>query len=380
MRQRMKKDTKASLKLLFADYKMENISSFIVSAVIAFFIATIALHDIIVSKDIGRLALIYSATSVFRWRSYQLILWYKRYLLDNRNEIVDTQKQLITPHALERKTGSKKLTPEDNTINIKDIRFSYPKIKDVTTLGAEKETNERGNEVIKGITTTINPGEITVVAGTSGEGKTTLMSLIRHDYDLTSGSIKLGTKTLTALSDNEINKQIAFVDQNVHFFDQTLLYNLKYFKENASEEELQKALDSAGLTEDILNLKDGVYHRIGQDGRALSGGQRQRLALARIFLTDRPIMILDEPTTGLDQVLSFKVMKTLKEKAKNKTVLLVTHNPTEIALADRVIVIKDGKIESDGTPLDLIETSTFLKSSLTKQDILSKQKLFSKIA
>jgi ABC-type transport system involved in cytochrome bd biosynthesis fused ATPase/permease subunit len=158
------------------------------------------------------------------------------------------------------------------------------------------------------------------------------------------------------------------------------LYNLKYFKENASEEELQKALDSAGLTEDILNLKDGVYHRIGQDGRALSGGQRQRLALARIFLTDRPIMILDEPTTGLDQVLSFKVMKTLKEKAKNKTVLLVTHNPTEIALADRVIVIKDGQIESDGTPLDLIETSPFLKSSLTKQDILSKQKLFSKIA
>ena len=158
------------------------------------------------------------------------------------------------------------------------------------------------------------------------------------------------------------------------------MYNLKYFKENASEEELQKALDSAGLTEDILNLKDGVYHRIGQDGRALSGGQRQRLALARIFLTDRPIMILDEPTTGLDQVLSFKVMKTLKEKAKNKTVLLVTHNPTEIALADRVIVIKDGQIESDGTPLDLIETSPFLKSSLTKQDILSKQKLFSKIA
>ena len=89
-------------------------------------------------------------------------------------------------------------------------------------------------------------------------------------------------------------------------------------------------------------------------------------------------MILDEPTTGLDQVLSFKIMKTLKEKAKDKTVLLVTHNPTEIALADREIIIKNGKIESDGTPLELIETSPFLKSSLTKQDIISKQKLFSK--
>ena len=158
------------------------------------------------------------------------------------------------------------------------------------------------------------------------------------------------------------------------------MHNLKYFNEKATEAEVEKALDASGLTKDVSNLKDGVYHKIGRNGSALSGGQRQRLALARIFLTDRPIMILDEPTTGLDQVLSFKVMKTLKEKAKNKTVLLVTHNPTEIALADRVIVIKDGQIESEGTPLDLIEISTFLKSSLTKQDILSKQKLFSKIA
>ena len=94
------------------------------------------------------------------------------------------------------------------------------------------------------------------------------MSLIRHDYDLTAGKIKLGNKDLTTLKDEEINKQIAFVDQNVHFFDQTLLYNLKYFKENASIEELNKALDSAGLTEDISNLKDGLHHRIGQDGCA----------------------------------------------------------------------------------------------------------------
>ena len=380
MKARMAKDTKISLKVLFAEYKINNISSFILNMILAIFIAIIALNDVIETKEIGRFALIYSATSVFRWRSYQLIQWYKKYILDYRNEIVDTQKQLVTPHALERKTGSKKLTIKDNAITLKDIHFSYPKIKDVTTLVCEKEHIERGNDVIKGISTTINSGEITVIAGTSGEGKTTLMSLIRHDYDLTAGKIKLGNKDLTTLKDEEINKQIAFVDQNVHFFDQTLLYNLKYFKENASIEELNKALDSAGLTEDISNLKDGLHHRIGQDGCALSGGQRQRLALARIFLINRPIMILDEPTTGLDQVLSFKIMKTLKEKAKDKTVLLVTHNPTEIALADRVIVIKDGQIESDGTPLDLIETSPFLKSSLTKQDIISKQKLFSKIA
>lgn len=380
MKTRMAKDAKISLKVFFAEFKINNISSFIINVILAIFIAIIALNDVVETKEIGRFALIYSATSIFRLRSYQLIQWYKKYILDYRNEIVDTQKQLVTPHALEHKTGGEILTSKDNQIVLKNIRFSYPKIKDVTTLGCEKENIDRGFEVIKGISTTINPGEITVIAGTSGEGKSTLMSLIRHDYDLSSGSIKLGSKDLTTISDESINKQIAFIDQNVHFFDQTLLYNLKYFKENATDEELTNALDSAGLTEDIANLKDGLYHKIGQDGRALSGGQRQRLALARIFLTDRPIMILDEPTTGLDQVLSFKIMKTLKEKAKDKTVLLVTHNPTEIALADRVIVIKNGKIESDGKPFDLIEISPFLKSSLTKQDIISKNKLFSKIA
>ena len=334
-------------------------------------------YDIINTKDIGRFALITSALHQFRWSTASLSSIYTE-MASSRNMVVDFKKKLATPKALNRKTGDEILLPSDNIISIKKAKFSYPKIKDITIFG--DEIIERGVDVIKGISTQIKPGEITAIIGTSGQGKTTMLNLIRHDYDLVSGSIKLGSKDITSLSDDEINKQISFIDQRVQFFDTTLLHNLKYFNEKATEDEVKKALDSAGLTEDISNLKDGVYHKIGRNGSALSGGQRQRLALARIFLTDRPIMILDEPTTGLDQVLSFKIMKTLKEKAKDKTVLLVTHNPTEIALADRVIVIKDGQIESDGTPLELIETSPFLKSSLTKQDILSKQKLFSKIA
>lgn len=374
---RHNKLAQAQIKAVYIDkrnkFNLQMFSDLIFSAIVCVY----AICDIIKTGNIGRFALITSATNNIRAR-FSTFSWVYNGFINARNQYIDTKKILETPHALERKTGPQTLTPKDNKITLNNIRFSYPKIKDVTTFG--KEVIERGNDVIKGISTTINPGEITVIAGTSGEGKTTLMSLIRHDYDTTSGTIKIGSKNVTSLSDDVINAQIAFIDQNVHFFDQTLLYNLKYFKQNASQEELKKALDSAGLTADISNLKDGINHKIGRDGRALSGGQRQRLALARIFLTDRPIMILDEPTTGLDQVLSFKIMKTLKEKVKNKTILLVTHNPTEIALADRVIIIKNGQIESDGAPLDLIETSPFLKSSITKQDILSKQKLFSKIS
>lgn len=135
-------------------------------------------------------------------------------------------------------------------------------------------------------------------------------------------------------------------------------------------------MDAAGLTEDIAHFEGGLDYKIGINGNKLSGGQRQRLALARTFLTNRPIVIMDEPTTGLDQVMSFQIMKALKELAKDKTVLLVTHNPTEIALADRVLIIKGKHIVADGEPLNLIENTSFLKSAMTRQDILSKKELF----
>ncbi len=355
------------------EFTLQGVVNFLSTAIIVYFI----IYDIINTKDIGRFALISSATGQFRFNFEDLSKSYTQ-ISSNRNKIVDLEKKLELPKALERKIGNDILQRIDDTITINNAEFSYPKIKDITMFGEEKI--ERGAIVINGISTKIKKGGITAIVGASGQGKSTLLSLIRHDYDLNSGSIKLGDKDITDLSDDVINKQIAFIEQRVQFFDNTLLYNLKYFNEQATDEEVKKALDSAGLIEDISRFKDGLYHRVGQQGRALSGGQRQRLALARIFLTDRPIMILDEPTTGLDQVLSFKVMNTLKEKAKNKTVLLVTHNPTEIALADRVIVIKNGQIENDGTPLELVQNSPFIKACLTKQDIISKQKLFSKIA
>ncbi|MBR2273508.1 MAG: ABC transporter ATP-binding protein [Alphaproteobacteria bacterium] len=364
------------IKVMFAETRNSLAGFYVGEIVVSLLAAFLAVADILKTGDIGRFALIsgaiyYMTNSISTIRHIYLNLCVK-----SRNTIVDTEKQLVTPKALIRKCGDKELSQNDNKIVLKNVEFAYPKIKDVTKIDDDKGEIERGEEVLHNVSLEIKKGGVTVIAGMSGHGKSTLMSLIRHDYDVTGGEILLGGINVQELSDEAINKQIAFVDQNVHFFDNTLLYNVKYFNQNASDKEVQDALEAAGLTKDIARFKDGVFHKIGQDGLALSGGQRQRLALARTFLADRPIVIMDEPTTGLDQVLSFKVMKALQKLGKTKTVLLVTHNPTEIALADRVLVVNKGKIVADGKPTELIETSEFLKKSMTKQDIISKQKLF----
>lgn len=375
---RMNQATKIYLKVLSADRRILKILENFLLIVSAIAIGVVSYNEIVQTGDIGKFALIYGAAFGLENALTSMIFHYNEQLVRLRNEIVDTEKQLVTPKALERTVANEKVDVKENKIELKNVKFSYPKTKDVTKLGLASEEVIRGEIVLKGVNLEIVSGGITVIAGMSGQGKSTLMNLIRHDYDVTAGEILLGGVNVQKLSDEAISQQIAFIDQNVHFFDNTLLYNLKYFKESASDEEVQRVLKAVGLEEDVARFKDGLFRKIGQDGKALSGGQRQRLALARIFLTNRPIIIMDEPTTGLDQVLSFKIMKALKELAQTKTVLLVTHNPTEIALADRVLVVQDGKIVADGTPMKLIETSQFLARCMTKQDVLSKQELFTK--
>ncbi|MBP5698350.1 MAG: ABC transporter ATP-binding protein [Alphaproteobacteria bacterium] len=368
--------TRNEIKVMFAEAK-NSLAGFCVGEIMVSLLAAfLAVADILKTGDIGRFALISGAIYYMTGSISTIRHIYLEICVKCRNTIVDTEKQLITPKAIIRKCGENELDEKNNQITLKKVEFAYPKIKDITKIEQNTDKIERGEEVLRDISLEIKKGGVTVIAGTSGQGKSTLMSIFRHYYYVTDGEILLGKENVQNLSDKVINKQIAFVDQNVHFFDNTLLYNVKYFNQNASEEEVQRVLTAVGLSKDVARFKDGVYHRIGQDGRALSGGQRQRLALARTFLTDRPIVIMDEPTTGLDQVLSFKVMKSLRQLAKMKTVILVTHNPTEIALADRVLIVQKGKIVADGEPMKLIETSDFLKKSMTKQDIISKQQLF----
>lgn len=381
MRNRLDKSSKITQKINYAKGKAHLKMSTAVNVGLQGLIMAAICADVVKTGDIGRFVLISSSS----WRmlsSGNMLseLWTQ--LSAEKHRLIDTSRKLITPKELARDTGNEKLSAENTKISLYNVSFAYPKIKDITDLKLAEGENrngeiKRGEDVLKNVNIEFDKGRLTAVVGQSGQGKSTLMSLIRHDYDAQEGAVFIGDKNVQDLSDEEINAQIAFVDQKVHFFDDSIGYNLKYFNPNATKDEILTACRLAGIDKDILKFEDGLNHKIGQDGSALSGGQMQRLALARVFLTDKPVVIMDEPTTGLDPKLSMQVIKALKELAKDKTVIMVTHNPTEIALADRCVVVENGNVSADGKPIDLVKTSEFLKQTLTKADIENKRRLYS---
>ena len=348
----------------------------VVNVVMQAVITGAAVYDVWRTGDIGKFALINGASwQALNSGSTLSNVWSS--IQGAVQSIIDTEKKLITPVGLEREIGDKILSRDDTKIRVENATFAYPEVGDVTNNINEEKEVKKGKNVLENVSIEFDKGKLTAVIGTSGHGKSTLMNLIRHDYDLDSGKIFIGNKEIREISDDELNAHISFVEQKVHFFDNTLEYNLKYFKPDATIEELEAAIEKAGLKEDVEKFAGGMSFNIGWDGNNLSGGQKQRLALARAFLSDKPIVIMDEPTTGLDQELSLKVMKAVKEMAKEKTVIMVTHNPTEIALVDRVVMIKNGQIVADGSPFDLA-SSNMMGNILSPEGIKNNEKLYEK--
>lgn len=380
MKNRLEKSSSVTQKVTYAKSKAYLKMRTAISVVMEGLIMTAAFADVLKTGDIGRFALISGAAWQMMGSGNMLSeLWTE--MQAGTHRLIDATKKLITPKELDRVVGKEKLSEKDTKIRVENVSFAYPIVKDVTDMSlAEAQSREgeinRTETILNDLNVSFDRGELTAVIGTSGNGKSTLMSLIRHDYDPEAGAIYIGDKEIRDISDDELNAHIAFVDQKVHFFDESVAYNLKYFKPDATEEELMQACQMACFDKDVGKFKNGLSYRIGQDGSQLSGGQQQRLALARTFLMDKPIVILDEPTTGLDPELSLKIMKSLKELAKDKTVIMVTHNPTEVALADRVVVVKNGEVTADGKPMNLVKSGDITRSVLSAEDVKTRRRQF----
>lgn len=208
--------------------------------------------------------------------------------------------------------------------------------------------------VLKNINLEIKKGETVAFVGNSGGGKSTIVSLLPRFYDVVSGAITIDDIDIRNFSLKSLRQNIAVVFQDNFLFSGTIRENIMIGKENATEEELQKAIKMAYLDDFISELKNGIDTQIGERGVLLSGGQKQRVAIARAFLKDAPIVILDEATSALDNKAEAIVQKAIENLMQDKTVLIIAHRLSTIQNANKIVVINQGQIVETGTHTELL--------------------------
>lgn len=235
-------------------------------------------------------------------------------------------------------------------IELKDVHFSY-----------DKDT-----EVLKGVSFRANQGEVTAVVGESGSGKTSILRLISRLYDYNSGKILIDSKDIQNISTKSLFEKISVVFQDVTLFNSSIMENIRIGRQNATEDEVKLAAKLANCSEFIEKLPNGYETIIGENGLELSGGQRQRLSIARAFLKDAPILILDEIAANLDVDNENKIQESLNKLIKNKTVIIISHRMKSIENVDNIVVIDKGKVESVGTHKELLEKSKVYKKLIDK--------------
>jgi ABC-type multidrug transport system fused ATPase/permease subunit len=211
-----------------------------------------------------------------------------------------------------------------------------------------------GQPVLEGVDFKMTPGQTVALVGPSGAGKTTLASLILRFYDPASGRITIDGRDLKSVKIKALRHQIALVTQEPILFAATVRENIAYGKPGAALDEIQDAARAAGAHAFIEALPEKYETRIGERGSMLSMGQRQRVAIARAFLKDAPILILDEPTSALDAETEAQLVQTLRELVKGRTALIIAHRLSTIRGADRIIVLKDGRIDEIGAHEELL--------------------------
>ncbi|WP_289487991.1 ABC transporter ATP-binding protein [Fictibacillus enclensis] len=208
---------------------------------------------------------------------------------------------------------------------------------------------EEDQSVLENISFRVRAGETLALVGPSGGGKTTLCSLIPRFYDITEGTITIDGMDVRDLTLQSLRSQIGIVQQDIYLFDGTIRDNIMYGDFEASEEVLWNAIRSAQLEELIESLPEGLETTIGERGVKLSGGQKQRISIARMFLKDPAILILDEATSALDTKTERAIQAALDELSKDRTTIIIAHRLSTIRNADKIIVVKDGQIQEEGS-------------------------------
>jgi ABC-type multidrug transport system fused ATPase/permease subunit len=214
--------------------------------------------------------------------------------------------------------------------------------------------------VLNGVSFEIKPKSVTVLVGSTGAGKSTIIDLLLRFYDPSSGQVLLDGADVSQLSFNTLRTHVAIVDQVPFLFHATIRENLLFTAPEASDPDLTEALTSAGIYDFVDSLPEKLNAMVGERGLSLSTGQRQRLAIARALLRKPSVLVLDEPSSSLDPTAEFMLGQTLQSLSKTCTVLVVTHRPALLEIADQAIVLEQGRVIEQGSPRELLLTESAL--------------------
>ena len=234
-------------------------------------------------------------------------------------------------------TGSEKLTNQGYDIEFTNVGFAY---------------NDR-EDVLKDVTFTAKQGEVTALIGPSGGGKTTVSRLASRFWDINKGSIKVGSMDIGKINPETLMSLYSIVFQDGTLFNNTIMENIRIGRQDATDEEVIAAAKLAHCDKFAEKLPDGWNTMIGENGSELSGGERQRISIARAFLKDAPIILLDEATASLDVDNETMIQESLSRLIRNKTVMIIAHRMRTVADSDKIVVLKDGVVAEQGSPAEL---------------------------
>jgi ATP-binding cassette subfamily B protein len=242
-------------------------------------------------------------------------------------------------------TGKETITNRGYDIVFDNVGFAY----------------NTGETVLKNVSFTAKQGEVTALVGPSGGGKTTVSRLAARFWDINRGKITVGGADISKIEPETLLSLYSIVFQDVTLFNNTIMENIRIGKKNATDAEVLAAAKLANCDEFARKLPDGYNSMIGENGCELSGGERQRISIARAFLKDAPIILLDEATASLDVENETAIQQALSRLIKNKTVLIIAHRMRTVSGADKVVVLSDGIAKEQGTPDELMKQDGIYK-------------------